>query len=151
LIAACSPQAPAAQNLPVEEGAQTGLERVDMIIHSSNGDHAFVLEMAGTPEQQERGLMFRRSLAPNEGMLFPYAPPQNVSFWMKNTLIPLDMIFVRPDGKIGRIATAKPLDETPVPSGGPITMVIEIRGGRAAELGIREGDSVSPPPLCCKP
>jgi uncharacterized membrane protein (UPF0127 family) len=122
-----------------------------MIIHSANGDHAFVLEMAESAEEQERGLMFRHSLAPNEGMLFPYSPPQPVSFWMRNTLIPLDMIFVRPDGKIGRISTARPLDETLVPSGEPITMVIEIRGGRAAELGIREGDSVSPPPLCCKP
>ena len=150
MIAACSPQAPA-QNVPTEESAQTGLARVDLIIHSANGDHPFVLEMAATPEQQERGLMFRRSLGPNEGMLFPYAPPQDVSFWMKNTLIPLDIIFVRADGKIGRIATAKPLDETLVPSGGPIGMVIEIAGGRAAELGIREGDSVSPPPLCCKP
>jgi uncharacterized membrane protein (UPF0127 family) len=69
---------------------------------------------------------------------------------MKNTLIPLDMIFVRQDGTIARIATARPLDETPVPSGEPITMVLEIRGGRAGELGIKEGDRVSPPPMCCK-
>jgi len=95
--------------------------------------------------------MFRRSLPPNEGMLFPFAPPQRVSFWMRNTLIPLDMIFVRRDGTIARIATAKPLDETSVPSGEPISMVIEIRGGRAAELGIRAGDRVNPPPPCCKP
>jgi uncharacterized membrane protein (UPF0127 family) len=107
--------------------------------------------MAGTPAEQERGLMFRRSLAPNEGMLFPYAPPQQVAFWMRNTLIPLDMIFVRADGTIARIATAKPLDETTVPSGEPVSMVIEIRGGRATELGIKEGDTVNPPPLCCKP
>ena len=122
-----------------------------MIIHSKTGDHPFVLEMAGTPEQQERGLMFRRSLAPNEGMVFPYSPPQPVAFWMRNTLIPLDMIFVRQDGTIARIATAKPLDETPVPAGEPVSMVIEIRGGRAAELGIAEGDKVNPPLLCCKP
>jgi uncharacterized membrane protein (UPF0127 family) len=127
------------------------LERVDIIIHSANGDHPFVLELAQTPAQQERGLMFRRSLGPNEGMLFPYAPSQQVSFWMKNTLIPLDIIFVKPDGRIGRISTAKPLDETPVPSGEPINMVIEIAGGRAAQLGIAVGDSVSPPPPCCKP
>ena len=95
--------------------------------------------------------MFRRSLAPNEGMLFSYAPPQPVAFWMKNTLIPLDMIFVRQEGTIARIATARPLDETTVPSGEPVSMVVEIRGGRAAELGIKEGDRVSPPPLCCKP
>ena len=87
--------------------------------------------------------MFRRSLAPDRGMIFPYAPPQQVAFWMKNTLIPLDIIFVRPNGTVARITTAKALDETPVPSGEPIAMVLEIRGGRAAELGIREGDAVS--------
>jgi uncharacterized membrane protein (UPF0127 family) len=122
-----------------------------MIIHSQNGDHPFVLEMASSAEQQERGLMFRRSLAPNGGMLFPYSPPQVVGFWMRNTVIPLDMIFVRQDGKIARIATAKPLDETVVSSLEPVTMVIEIRGGRASELGIKEGDKVSPPVPCCKP
>jgi uncharacterized membrane protein (UPF0127 family) len=123
---------------------------VELIIHSANGDHRFLLDMAETPAQQERGLMYRRSLGPNEGMLFPYSPPRQVAFWMKNTFIPLDLIFVRPDGKIARITTARPLDETPLPSGEPVAMVIEINGGRAAELGIRPGDSVSPPPLCCK-
>lgn len=87
--------------------------------------------------------MFRRSLEPNGGMLFPYAPTQVVGFWMKNTLIPLDMIFVREDGTIARIVTAKPLDETTISSGEPVAEVIEIRGGRAAELGIKEGDVAS--------
>jgi uncharacterized membrane protein (UPF0127 family) len=84
--------------------------------------------------------MFRRALQPNEGMIFPYDPPATVSFWMKNTLIPLDIIFIRANGSIARITTARPLDLTPVPSGEPIGAVLEIRGGRAAELGIREGD-----------
>jgi uncharacterized membrane protein (UPF0127 family) len=70
---------------------------------------------------------------------------------MKDTLIPLDIIFVRPDGTIARITNAKPLDETSLPSGEPVSMVLEIAGGRAAELGIREGDPVGPAPLCCKP
>jgi uncharacterized membrane protein (UPF0127 family) len=78
-------------------------------------------------------------------MIFPYDPPQNVAFWMKNTLIPLDMLFIRADGTIARIATAKPLDETAVPAGEPVAAVLEIRGGRAAELGIREGDKVEWP------
>ena len=86
--------------------------------------------------------MFVRSLAPNRGMIFPYDPSQEVAFWMKNTLIPLDIIFIRSDGIIVRIANAKPLDETPLPSGEPIRLVLEIRGGRAAELGIRPGDLV---------
>ena len=86
--------------------------------------------------------MFVRSLPPNRGMIFPYDPPQQVAFWMKNTLIPLDIIFIRADGKIARIANAKPLDETPLPSGEPAAVVLEIAGGRAAQLGIRPGDKV---------
>ena len=86
--------------------------------------------------------MFVRALAGDQGMIFPYDPPQNVAFWMKNTLIPLDMIFIRADGTIARIATSKALDLSPVPAGEPVGAVLEIRAGRAAELGIREGDRV---------
>jgi uncharacterized membrane protein (UPF0127 family) len=118
---------------------------VPLTIRSATGEHRFTVEVAATPEQQERGLMFVRSLAPDRGMIFPYDPPQQVSFWMKNTLIPLDMVFIRADGTIARIATAKPLDETPVPGGEPIAAVLEIAAGRAAELGIREGDRVDWP------
>ena len=89
--------------------------------------------------------MFRKSLAGDRGMIFPYDPPQDVSFWMKNTLIPLDIIFIRSDGTIVRITKAKALDETPLPAGEPIAVVLEIRGGRAAELGIKEGDVASWP------
>ena len=87
--------------------------------------------------------MFRKSLAGDRGMIFPYDPPQDVSFWMENTLIPLDIIFIRSDGTIVRITKAKALDQTPLPAGEPIAAVLEIRGGRAAELGIKEGDVVS--------
>ena len=113
-----------------------------LTIRSARGKYRFTVDVAATPEQQQRGLMFVRSLAPNRGMIFPYDPPQPVAFWMKNTLIPLDMVFIRADGTIARISTATPLDETPVPSGEAIAAVLEIRGGRAAELGVREGDTV---------
>ena len=113
-----------------------------IVIHSRTGDHRFMVDIAATLEQQQRGLMFRRSLGPDQGMIFPYDPPQSVSFWMKDTLIPLDIIFIRPDRTIARITNAKPLDETPLPSGEPIDAVLEIPGGRAAELAIREGDKV---------
>ena len=114
-----------------------------LTIRSKNGVHHFTVEVAATPEQQERGLMFRKSLAGDRGMIFPYDPPQDVSFWMENTLIPLDIIFIRADGTIVRITKAKALDETPLPAGEPIAVVLEIRGGRAAELGIKEGDVAS--------
>ncbi|MES2135883.1 MAG: DUF192 domain-containing protein [Pseudomonadota bacterium] len=111
-----------------------------LTIRSANGEHRFTVAVAATAEQQERGLMFRRSLGPDEGMIFPYDPPQNVAFWMRNTLIPLDIIYIRSDGTIVRITNAKALDETPLPAGEPVAVVLEIRGGRAAELGIQEGD-----------
>lgn len=101
------------------------------------------MEVAETPEQQQRGLMFVRSLAPDRGMIFPYDPPQNVGFWMKNTFIPLDMVFIRADGRVARIAAnTTPESLEPVSSGEPVAAVLEIRGGRAAELGVRAGDRV---------
>jgi uncharacterized protein len=118
---------------------------VPLTIRSATGEHRFQVQVAATPQEQERGLMFTRSLKGDEGMIFPYDPPQRVAFWMKNTLIPLDIIFIRADGRIARITNAKALDETPLPSGEPIALVLEVRGGRAAELGIREGDTADWP------
>lgn len=141
VLAASTPQA-FAQGTTAITHAQMGLRQVPLLIHSATGVHHFTVEVAATPDEQEIGLMFRRSLAPNHGMIFPYDPPQEVAFWMKNTLISLDMVFVRPDGRIGRIATAKALDETPVPGGGTTAAVLEIRGGRAKEIGIKAGDRV---------
>ena len=114
-----------------------------LTIHSQTGDHRFNVEVAASPEQQERGLMFRRSLGDDQGMIFPYEPPQPVGFWMKNTLIPLDMIFIGTDQRVARIAAnVPPLTLDTVPSGAPVTAVLELRGGRAAELGIAAGDRV---------
>jgi uncharacterized membrane protein (UPF0127 family) len=118
---------------------------VPLTIRSKTGTHHFTVEVAATPEQQERGLMFRKSLAPDRGMIFPYSPPQEVGFWMKNTLIPLDIVYIRQDGTIARITNAQPMDITPLPSGEPVVLVLEIAGGRAAQLGIKEGDKVSWP------
>jgi uncharacterized membrane protein (UPF0127 family) len=147
VAAACTAQPGTIENEPVQNSQpagrpQTGLEQVPLTITSANGVHRFTVDVAATAEQQEAGLMFVRSLAPDRGMIFPYDPPQPVAFWMHNTLIPLDMIFIRADRTIARIATAKPLDDTPVPAGEPVAAVLEIAGGRAAELGIRPGDKV---------
>jgi uncharacterized membrane protein (UPF0127 family) len=116
---------------------------VPLTIRSKSGVHQFTVEIAATPEEQERGLMFRKSLAGDRGMIFPYEPAQQVAFWMKNTLIPLDIVFIRSNGTIARITNAEPMDITPLPSGEPVAAVLEIRGGRAKELGIREGDAVA--------
>jgi uncharacterized protein len=116
------------------------LQVIPLTITSGRKVHSFKVEVAATPEQQELGMMFRRSVAPDRGMVFPYSPPQDVAFWMKNTWIPLDLIFIRPDHTIARITYGKPMDLTPLPSGEPIIAVLEIGGGRAAQLGIRESD-----------
>jgi len=140
VLAACSPQP--APSEPVSSSAQSGLEQVPLTIRSSTGVHEFTVEIAATDEQQQTGMMHRTVMAPDRGMLFPYNPPRPVAFWMKNTLIPLDMIFIRADRTIARIATAEPHSEEQVPSGEPVSAVLEIPGGRAAQLGISEGDRV---------
>ena len=114
-----------------------------LTITSAGHEHRFTVEVARTEEEQATGLMNRASLAPDRGMIFPFEPPREASFWMKNTLIPLDMIFVRADGSIANIeANTVPLSLQPVYSAGVVGAVLEIAGGRAAELGIKAGDKV---------
>jgi uncharacterized membrane protein (UPF0127 family) len=119
------------------------LAAVPLTITSGKRVFRFRTEVAKTPSQQEKGLMFRTRLGPAESMIFPMRPPRFASFWMKNTLIPLDIIFIRPNGTIHRIANARALDLTPLESYEPVAAVLEIAGGRAAQLGIREGDRVA--------
>jgi uncharacterized membrane protein (UPF0127 family) len=119
----------------------TELEALEIV--TSKGRARFQVEIAATPAEQKRGLMFRESLAPDRGMLFTYAKPQPAAFWMKNTLIPLDIIYIAPNGRVLSIArNARPHDETPIASGGMILGVLEIAGGRAAQLGVLPGDRV---------
>ena len=125
------------------ERSPAGLEQVLLTIHSGSKAHRFIVEVARTGPEQETGLMNRPAMAADHGMIFPYSPAQGVAFWMKNTVIPLDMIFVAPGGKILRIeADAVPYSLEPVPSGGDIEAVLELNGGRAASLGINDGDQV---------
>ena len=139
--AACSPQG--AEPSDANSVSPAGLEQIPLTVHSKGKSHRFLVEVARTPQQQRQGLMHRQSLAPDRGMLFPYEPPQDASFWMENTLIPLDLIFIRPDGTVARIAdNAVPLSREPIPSLEPVSAVLEIAGGRAAELGIAAGDRV---------
>ena len=127
----------------VDGGGQVGLERIPLTIRSGGRTHRFTVEVAATIEQQATGMMFRESIGANEGMLFPYASPRLLSFYMRNTLIPLDLVFIRADGTIARIAAdAVPLSEALIPSGEPIVAVLEVAGGRMAALGVAEGDRV---------
>jgi uncharacterized membrane protein (UPF0127 family) len=124
---------------------------VPVRITGAGGDHLFQAEVAGTQAEQARGLMFRTDLTAESAMLFaPYpsggGEPREASFWMKNTPSALDIVFIRPDGTIARIAeNTVPFSEAPVSSGEPVSAVLELRGGRASELGIAEGDMVTWP------
>jgi len=120
----------------------------ELEIVSKSGVHPFRVEMALTPEEHARGLMFRRELPEGQGMLFDFGYDQPVAFWMKNTYISLDMIFIRSDGRIQRIAErAEPLSERNIPSGGPVRWVLEVIAGTAKKLGIAAGDQVGGPAL----
>jgi len=139
-VAACQPSASNA----VELGqSPAGLEQLRLTIASNGKKNPFTVEVARSTEEQAQGLMYRSSLAADRGMIFPFDTPRQASFWMKNTLIPLDMIFIRADGSIANIeANTVPLSLQPVYSGGDVAAVLEIAGGRSAELGITAGDKV---------
>ena len=126
-----------------QDGAQD--ETVATII-SNDVRHEFSIEVADDDQERSRGLMFVEELAPDAGMLFDFFDERPVAFWMQNTLIPLDMIFIKADGEIARVhAEAVPMDRTSIPSGEPVRFVLEIPGGRAAELGIEAGDTLEHP------
>lgn len=146
-LAACSPP-PAAEATPAAQAPArhplSGLEVIPLRVESLGGTHRFEVEVARTPEEQARGLMFRTELGPNEGMLFPRNPPDHASFWMKNTPLPLDIIFIGVDGRINNIAAmTTPYSLDSVWSEGLASGVLEIPAGRAAELGIAAGDKVT--------
>ncbi|HYC94859.1 MAG TPA: DUF192 domain-containing protein [Sphingomicrobium sp.] len=139
-LVACQPSTSNAAELG---RSPAGLEQVPLTISSGGRTHRFTVEVARTAEEQRVGLMNRQQLAPDRGMIFPFEDERIASFWMKNTLIPLDIIFVRADGSITNIeANTVPLSEEPVMSYEPVRAVLEIAGGRSAELGIKPGDRV---------
>jgi uncharacterized membrane protein (UPF0127 family) len=127
-------------------GRLAAAELQPLEIASKNGVHVFAVEMASTPEEQAKGLMFRRQLPEGQGMLFDFHKEQPTSFWMKNTYIPLDMIFIRGDGRILRIAeNTTPQSDRIISSGGPARGVLEVIAGTARKLGLAPGDHVAHP------
>lgn len=124
--------------------AQTALEALS--IKTAKGPVAFQVEVMRTDEERARGLMNRAYLPADRGMLFDFKAPQIATMWMKNTLIPLDMIFIRADGTIANIAeNTEPHSLRTIPSSEPVLSVLEINGGLSAKLGIAPGDKVSHP------
>jgi uncharacterized protein len=112
-----------------------------LVLHTAKGDFTFNVEIADDNAERAKGLMFRDHLAADAGMLFDYGQEQLASFWMQNTLIPLDMVFVGADGIVKNIhVNARPLDTTSIPSEFPVRFVLEIAGGRSQEIGLAVGD-----------
>lgn len=128
----------AAAAAPVQAAGEATIEIV-----SKTGVHAFAVELATNDAERERGLMFRKELPEGRGMLFDFVEERPVAFWMHNTYIPLDMIFIRSDGSILHIAeNTEPLSDRLIPSGGPVRAVLEVIGGTARKLGIAPGDRI---------
>jgi len=123
--------------------ANEALQRVPLTVVTAAGPTVFKVEIADTDAKRETGLMYRKMLPADEGMLFDFQTTEPVYFWMKNTIVPLDMIFIRADGTIARIAERTvPFSERTVPSVQPVRFVLEVVAGTAARLGLKAGDRI---------
>ncbi len=117
-----------------------------LTIRTAKGDLVFLVELANTPQSRRTGLMHRRELPADSGMLFDFTKTEPVSMWMKDTLIPLDMLFIKPDGVIVNISERTvPGSLTPIDSKGPVRAVLELNGGVSARMGINPGDTIIHP------
>jgi len=147
-LAACSSRASegAAESTASAVAARhpvSGLAVIPLTVTHAGKAHAFRVELARTSYEQAKGLMFRTEMGADEGMIFPMEPPRDASFWMKNTVIPLDIIFIGTDRRILNVAAnTVPYSEDPVQSLGTTSAVLELNAGRAAQLGIVPGDKV---------
>lgn len=119
------------------------MRRDTLTLHTASGAHRIDIEVAETDREKQYGLMFRTTLGDSEGMLFPYGRPQEITMWMRNTYISLDMIFIRGDGIVHRVATdTEPFSERIVASQGDVTAVLEMKAGSARRLALKPGDRV---------
>lgn len=120
------------------------LDRTTIRLTTADGKvRAYKVEIARTAEEQARGLMYRRSMPRDAGMLFLFPEPRIASFWMRNTYLPLDIIFISPQGRVLNVAKGEPLNEAPVESVGPAGAVLELNQGEAARIGLKPGDRVN--------
>jgi len=141
-LGACAQQETASAPAPASSQSSE-VYREEVVIETANGPVRVQAEIADTEEERNRGLMFRREMAPDHGMLFDFDPPEPASFWMRNTHLSLDLIFIGVDGRILNIAErATPYSDAPIPSAGMTRGVLELNAGRARALGIAPGDRV---------
>lgn len=137
--AACADAAPE----PAEPISQITFRETPLVLETQSGVHDFTVEVAETPEQRERGLMFRETMAADHGMIFDYHRDVDISMWMKNTILPLDMLFIRADGTVFDVVKgAVPYSTDIISSGGKVRAVLELNAGTVDALQIRRGDKV---------
>lgn len=140
------PVAPLAAREPVPDRPglpNAGLPRIMVRVETARGRFPYRVEVAGTPAAQQTGMMFRTEVPAGTGMLFPMDPPREAAFWMHNTFVPLDIIFIGADGRVRNIAAnAVPMSRELRASDGPVAAVLELAGGEAARIGLRPGDRV---------
>lgn len=143
---------PAAGAGAADDADEIAFAASELWIESGGERHRFRVELAETPAQQTRGLMFRTHVAPDSGMLFVYGAARHAAMWMKNTLVPLDMLFITEGGAVARIARwTTPLSLETIPSRAPVVAVLELAGGTADRLGLAAGDRVLHPTLATAP
>lgn len=119
-----------------------------LVLKTDTGEHRYEVEVATTDGERALGLMFRRTLPESAGMLFLYDPPQRIGMWMRNTFIPLDMVFISADGRVHRIQpNTEPFSTDLIPSGGAVGGVLELNAGQADKIGLKRGDRVIYPGL----
>jgi len=127
-------------------GGALAQARTPLVIVTDTGEHRFEVELARSPEDRARGLMFRRSLPENQGMLFDFARDEDIGMWMQNTYLPLDMVFIRADGTVARVErSATPFSTEIIRAGQPVRAVLELLGGTARRIGLKPGDRVRHP------
>jgi uncharacterized membrane protein (UPF0127 family) len=118
-----------------------------LIAETDEGERSFTIEIADDPGERSRGLMFRQEMDDDHGMLFVFEASQPVGFWMKNTPLPLDLVFIGEDGKVRAIERGEPFSEAPIAPGEPVQFVLELNAGTAAEAGIEDGDLIRHPAI----
>jgi uncharacterized protein len=129
-------------------GLASAGETDTLMLKTDTGDYPYTVELATTDIERARGLMFRRILPETHGMLFVYDPPQEIGMWMRNTYIPLDMVFIDAGGRVHRIEThTEPFSTTIIPSDGAVAAVLELNAGETEKIGLRPGDKVIYPAL----
>jgi hypothetical protein len=123
--------------------SEARMKRETLVLVTKSGEVTIDVEIAESDNEKALGLMFRTSLPEKQGMLFPYGQPHDITMWMRNTYIPLDMVFIKSDGTIHRIQEmTEPLSESVIAAGAPVTAVLELAGGAAKRLGLGPGDRV---------